>query len=54
MAERCAAGLKPYGFTLEHAVEHFIDHLARRSVGVATLVTEYKSMKRRFKNRSAT
>jgi integrase len=49
MAARCAKRLEPYGFTLDQAVEHFIEHIkaTRRSIAVAALVDEYKAAKRR-------
>jgi integrase len=49
MAARCARRLEPYGFTIEQAVDHFIEHVkaTRRSISVAALVDEYKASKRR-------
>ena len=48
-AVRCAKRLEPFGFTIDQAVDHFIDHLkaTRRSITVAALVDEYKASKRR-------
>jgi len=53
MAAACFERLKPYGFTLEHAVDFFIDHLksTRRSVSVAVLIPEYVASKRQKGNR---
>jgi len=53
MAERCAKKLEPFGFTIEHAVDHFIDYLGttRRSVTVAALVVEYADAKTRKGNK---
>ena len=48
MAGKCAAKLKPYGYTIEQAVEHFIEFVqaTRRSVTVAVFVPEYIAAKR--------
>jgi integrase len=53
MAVKCADKLKPYGFTIEHAVDHFIEHIkaTRRSVSVAALVPEYIAAKKQKGNR---
>lgn len=53
MAARCAERLKPYGHTIEQAVEYFIENLkaTRRSVTVAALVPEYSKAKRQKGNR---
>ncbi len=53
MAERCAKKLDPYGYTIEQAVDHFIDYLqtTRRSVTVSALKTEYVGAKRRKGNK---
>lgn len=53
MAARCAERLKPYGHTIEQAVEHFIEHLqaTRRSVTVSALVIEYLAAKKQKGNK---
>jgi integrase len=53
MAVKCADKLKPYGFTIEHAVDHFIEHIkaTRRSVSVAALIPEYIAAKKQKGNR---
>ncbi len=53
MAGRCAEKLKPYGYTIERAVEHFIDYIkaTRRSVTVSALVTEYTAAKKQKGNK---
>ncbi len=56
MAAKCAEKLKPYGFTLAQAVDHFIDYLAttRRSVTVSALIKEYKLAKKQKGRRERT
>lgn len=53
MAAECARKLKPYGFSIEQAVDHFIEHIetTRRSVTVAELVPEYIAAKKQKGNR---
>ncbi len=53
IAARCAARLKPYGFTIDQAVDHFIEHIkaTRRSLTVAELVTEYVASKKQKGNK---
>ncbi|MBL9191760.1 MAG: tyrosine-type recombinase/integrase [Opitutaceae bacterium] len=53
MAARCSEKLKPYGFTLDHAVDHFIEHIkaTRRSISVAALIPEYIAAKKQKGNR---
>lgn len=53
MADACVRKLSPYGFSLEQAVDHFIEHIktTRRSVTVAALVPEYIAAKRQKGNR---
>lgn len=53
MAARCAERLKPYGYTIEQAVEHFIEHVktTRRSVTVSALVKEYAAAKKQKGNK---
>lgn len=48
MAAECIDRLKPYGFTLDQAVDHFIDHIksTRRSIMLQALVPEYLAAKR--------
>lgn len=47
MAARCTARLKPYGYTLDNAVDHFIEYIkaTRRSVTVSALAVEYQAAK---------
>jgi len=53
MAVECAAKLKPFGYTIDHAVDHFIEHIkaTRRSVSVAALIPEYIAAKKQKGNR---
>ncbi len=53
MAGKCAEKLKPYGYTIEQAVEHFIDYIkvTRRSVTVSALVLEYNAAKKQKGNK---
>ena len=49
MAAECAEKLKPFGFTLAQATDHFIEQLkaTRRSIAVGALVDEYLGAKKR-------
>ena len=49
MAAECAEKLKPFGFTLAQATDHFIEQLkaTRRSITVGALVDEYLGAKKR-------
>lgn len=53
MAAKCVEQLKPYGYTIEQAVAHFIDHLkvTRRSVTVSALIVEYSAAKKQKGNK---
>lgn len=53
MAAKCAEQLKPYGYTIAQAVEHFIDHIkvTRRSVTVSALIVEYTAAKNQKGNK---
>jgi len=52
-AARCAERLKPFGYSIEQAVDHFIEYLqaTRRSVTVTALVPEYVKAKRQKGNK---
>jgi len=53
MAAACEQKLKPYGHTIEEAVDHFIEYIkaTRRSVTVSALVQEYTAAKRQKGNK---
>ena len=53
MAGKCAEQLKPYGYTIAQAVDHFIDYLkvTRRSVTVSVLIVEYTAAKKQKGNK---
>ncbi len=53
MAARAAERLQPFGYTIDQAVEHFIEHvkMTRRSVTVAALVREYLAAKKQKGNK---
>lgn len=53
MAARSAERLKPYGYSIDQAVDHFIEFIktTRRSVTVAALVVEYTAAKRQKGNK---
>ena len=52
-AARCAERLKPFGYSIEEAVDYFIEYVqtTRRSVTVADLVPEYIKAKRQKGNK---
>lgn len=47
VAVRCAKRLKPFGFTIDQAVDHFIEYVKAtlRGISVAALVDEYETSK---------
>jgi integrase len=53
MAAKCSEQLKPFGYTIAQAVEHFIDYLkvTRRSVTVTALIAEYTTAKKQKGNK---
>jgi integrase len=53
MADRCARKLEPFGYSLEQAVDHFVEYLksTRRSVTVVSLISEYTAAKKQKGNK---
>lgn len=53
MADACVRKLGPYGYSIEQAVDHFVEYIktTRRSVTVTALIPEYIAAKRQKGNR---